>query len=111
MKNGTVADRKWQWNNMRKKTHTLGFALALAWPALTIGQVSAAAPARVVPSPYAYKVDFSTFLGRGSGGAMIRGLTVDAQGNIYVCGPTASREFPTTPGAYMTTFCRQHRGA
>ena len=35
---------------------------------------------------------------------MIRGLTVDAQGNIYVCGPTASRKFPTTPGAYMTTF-------
>jgi hypothetical protein len=50
---------------------------------------------------YGYKLDFSTFLG-GSGFEDVRGLTLDAQGNIYACGPTMSRDFPTTPGAHLT---------
>jgi hypothetical protein len=31
-------------------------------------------------------------------------VCADAQGNAYVCGGTASRDFPTTPGAYDRTF-------
>jgi uncharacterized protein (TIGR03437 family) len=46
---------------------------------------------------------FSTFLGgRGHDGA--RGVAVDAQGNIYVCGLTSSNNFPTTTGALQTNF-------
>jgi hypothetical protein len=73
----------------------------------TVGQVPAtdrskaggpAKPSAVpVPSPYRYQLDFSTYFG-GSGYDLIRDMTVDAQGNIYVAGTTASANFPRTPG-------------
>jgi len=50
----------------------LGIALASA--VLTTGLVLAA-------QPYTYNLDFSTYLG-GSGGELLRDMTVDAQGNI-----------------------------
>jgi hypothetical protein len=31
-------------------------------------------------------------------------ITVDGSGDAYVCGLTAEQNFPTTPGAYQTTF-------
>lgn len=34
----------------------------------------------------------------------INALAVDAQGNLYLAGQTNSSQFPTTPGAYQTTF-------
>jgi hypothetical protein len=75
-------------------------------------QAKASKPARTFArraSRYAYKLDFSTFLG-GSDFEDVRGLTLDAQGNIYVCGPTKSRDFPTTPGAYMAKVIGESSG-
>lgn len=46
---------------------------------------------------------WSTFLG-GSLGDINQDLVADSNGDIYVCGTTQSADFPTTPGAYDTTF-------
>jgi hypothetical protein len=45
-------------------------------------------------------VSFSTFLG-GSMGDGAFGMTLDADGNIYLIGDTNSPDFPTTSGAYQ----------
>ncbi len=45
---------------------------------------------------------YSTFLG-GSAVDLTIGIHVDAAGNAYVAGNSASSNFPTTPGAYQTT--------
>src|SRR5262245_53267038 len=46
---------------------------------------------------------FSTYLG-GSGDDAIRGVATDSQGNIYLTGNTASRNFPTTQRSYDRRF-------
>ena len=45
---------------------------------------------------------FSTYL--GGNGDDANGIAVDSAGNIYIAGDTESSNFPTTPGAYQTTF-------
>ena len=46
---------------------------------------------------------YSTYLG-GSGGDVGNSIAVDAAGNAYVAGHTASTNFPTTPSAFQSTF-------
>ncbi len=46
---------------------------------------------------------YSTYLG-GSGQEYSGGIVVDAGGNAYVTGTTHSANFPTTAGAFQTTF-------
>ncbi|MGH9839446.1 MAG: SBBP repeat-containing protein [Blastocatellia bacterium] len=46
-------------------------------------------------------IAYSTFLG-GSGMEFVKGIAVDAAGNAYVAGYTASLDFLTTPGAMRT---------
>ncbi len=46
---------------------------------------------------------YSTYLG-GSGPDEGNAIAVDASGNAYVTGGTLSSNFPTTPGAFQTTF-------
>ena len=58
----------------------------------------------------AFKLDYnlrnliwSTYLG-GQGDDAIYSIDVDTQYNLLVCGGTNSSNFPTTPGAYRTTY-------
>ena len=46
---------------------------------------------------------YSTYLG-GTDSDGGYGIAVDSAGNAYVTGYTASTNFPTTPGAFQTTF-------
>jgi hypothetical protein len=63
----------------------------------------ALALAAAAPGPGTYRPAFATYLG-GSAGDGIRDAEVDAAGNVYVTGTTGSPDFPTTPGAYDTSF-------
>jgi RHS repeat-associated protein len=48
---------------------------------------------------------YSTYLGgSGSGGDGVNGLIVDQNLHVFVAGTTKSTDFPTTTGAYKTTF-------
>lgn len=46
---------------------------------------------------------YSTYLG-GSGPDQPHSLVTDAFGNLYIFGVTGSTNFPTTPGAFQTTY-------
>jgi hypothetical protein len=48
-------------------------------------------------------LDYSTFLG-GTNFDVGNGIAVDESGRAYVTGQTASAEYPTTPGAFDTSF-------
>lgn len=46
---------------------------------------------------------YSTYLGGGNV-EIGRSIAVDSSGNAYIAGDTSSADFPTTPGAFQTTF-------
>jgi hypothetical protein len=48
---------------------------------------------------------YSTYLG-GTVQDLVSGIAVDASGNAYLTGSTASSDFPTTSGAFQTTYGR-----
>lgn len=64
--------------------------------------LSLAISSRVI-SQESYNLAFSTYFG-GSDWEHARDVCADADGNVYICGGTASRDFPTTPEAYDRTF-------
>ncbi len=47
---------------------------------------------------------YSTYLGGGDWDDSGNGIAVDSASNAYVTGRTYSADFPTTPGAYQTSF-------
>src|SRR6185437_49728 len=55
--------------------------------------------------PFVVKIDTTganvVFSATGIGGSA---LALDAEGNIYMAGETYGTDYPTTPGAYQTTF-------
>ncbi len=53
---------------------------------------------------------YSTYLG-GSGADGALGIAVDATGAAYIAGGTGSPNFPTTPGAFQTTYTGYNRNA
>jgi hypothetical protein len=70
----------------------LGFGVVMIAAALAACQAAAAER-----SPRRYRLDFSTYFG-GSGADLLRDMTVDAEGNVYVAGVAGSADFPRTPG-------------
>jgi hypothetical protein len=54
-------------------------------------------------SPDGSAVDYATYLG-GNETDSANGIAVDQDGNAYVTGDTASSTFPTSSGAYQTTY-------
>ena len=78
----------------------IGIVTAVALGAGIAPERSLAAPATANPSAAGlhYDLQFATYLG-GSGGELLRDMTTDAQGNIYVAGVAGAADFPRTPGA------------
>jgi len=58
-------------------------------------------------SPDGSRLLYSTYLG-GSGSAVINGIALDGEGNVYVTGETESVDFPTTPGVIQEHPGKRH---
>jgi hypothetical protein len=47
---------------------------------------------------------YSTFLGGSGSTRLVEGMAVDSAGHLFATGWTTGADFPTTPGAFQTTF-------
>ena len=65
--------------------------------AVLAAAVAGLATARAAEPPLVFGLEFATYLG-GSGGELLRDMTVDGHGNIYVAGIAGAGDFPRTPG-------------
>jgi hypothetical protein len=61
-------------------------------------------------NPTGSAITYGTFLGGGLQSDRIKAIVLDAEQNIYVAGTTENTAFPTTPGAFDTTFNGNHDG-
>jgi hypothetical protein len=75
-------------------------ALALVMSLIGAAMILSAGP-WPTPQPYRYALQFSTCLGSHGD---CRGMTVDAQGNVYLAGASWGPDWPTTAGAYDRKF-------
>lgn len=81
-----------------------GVALGGTTVTVTAGTVSGQTGVSVATQPTgSLHTVISTYLG-GSDEEMLRDIAVDAQGNMYLVGQSASTNFPTTPGVLSPTF-------
>jgi len=86
------------------RTWVIGLAMMLTWVNLAVSQEQLKRPpspthpagAEVREDLQPYDLLLSTYFG-GSGADLLRDMTVDAQGNIYVAGIAGSVDFPRTP--------------
>ncbi|MGB7924488.1 MAG: carboxypeptidase regulatory-like domain-containing protein [Pyrinomonadaceae bacterium] len=96
--------------------YVVGYAGSTSYPAAG-GSISATPISNGIwhAKPFISKLDapgkllpYSTFLGSHGSTFMqsdfINGVAVDASGDAYVTGSTAGRDFPTTQGAFQTTY-------
>jgi hypothetical protein len=81
---------------MATRLATMCAAFVALWGAASQGAAGQSAPGPQATAR-SHELAFSTYLG-GSGGELLRDMTVDAQGNIYVAGIAGSADFPRTPG-------------
>src|SRR5947207_2707210 len=82
-------------------TYSTSFPTTAGALQTTFGGVKDGFVAELNPSGSA--LVYSTYLG-GRGNDKGNKIAVDAAGNAYVTGNTASTDFPTTPSAFQTTF-------
>jgi hypothetical protein len=77
------------------------FQTAYIGPDPSCGNCTMGFVAKLKPDGSAFT--YATYLG-GSGGDQVAGLAIDSTHNAFVAGNTSSLDFPTTPGAFQTTF-------
>jgi uncharacterized protein (TIGR03437 family) len=86
--------------------YVVGSTKSLNFPVKNAVQSQSASPGSydvfVTKFDPAGNVVYSTYFG-GNADDIVRAATVDAVGNIYVAGTTASNNFPTTPGSWSPT--------
>ncbi len=82
-------------------TSSLDFPVTAGAYATSVSGLTDGFVAKVAPDGSHYV--FATYFG-GAGDDAIARAAVDSSGDVYVCGGTSSANFPTTVGAFRTTF-------